>query len=544
MRKLIKAKELFLWVVIMGVFVLYSTARGGIVKDMLEENTDISEVLSNDTLVLYVGDIQSIPVSIPISVAIGNPEIADIIYVKKSEIRIVAKNPGVTKLKWKDNLGSKLLKIRVYKENMREVKKRVDSLLRDLNLPRVYTRASDEEAKVFILGEVKDENDIERINKILSTLADKVTNLVKVEEDRSTIEIDVEVLEIEKDSTRNLGFTLPSTLSLGETAATIFGGSGYAEGRPARALFNVLDFSRTALEGKLDLLIREGKARILSRPKLACQSGKEAELLVGGEEPVLTTSVVGGSDNNSTNVEYKEYGIKLKIRPRLEKADKIRLSLEVEVSDLGNVRTLGAVTNTTAMAYSLTKRNTSTELFLDNEQTLAISGLMRHKTEEELRRFPWLADVPILGAFFRGRTAKTGGGSGSLGDTELVILLTPRIVNRDENYAPSTIMINRGANNSGAQLDYYAKRVARLIKTLLKPLNLGDIHIKKEIICSLHINSQGELLNVYIKKSSGIPKLDTYLLHQIKKVKQWPSFPARITDEAIWIDIPVIYSNG
>jgi pilus assembly protein CpaC len=44
-------------------------------------------------------------------------------------------------------------------------------------------------------------------------------------------------------------------------------------------------------EFQLDLLIQEGKARILSRPRLACQSGKEAELLVGGEKPVFTTSV-------------------------------------------------------------------------------------------------------------------------------------------------------------------------------------------------------------------------------------------------------------
>ena len=73
-------------------------------------------------------------------------------------------------------------------------------------------------------------------------------------------------------------------------------------------------------------MIYEGKAKILSRPKLACQSGKEASLLVGGEKPNMTTQVSGTSGGGSSNtVEYKEYGIKLKMAPTLNSDGKIIL---------------------------------------------------------------------------------------------------------------------------------------------------------------------------------------------------------------------------
>jgi general secretion pathway protein D len=141
-------------------------------------------------------------------------------------------------------------------------------------------------------------------------------------------------------------------------------------------LFHVVNVTRDAFTLKLDALIKDGKARILSRPRVSCQSGKEAKLVVGGEVPVLSGSVTPGTSGSSSvgattggSVEYKEYGIILNVRPALEDSGRVHLNLDVTVSELGDV-----VSTTYALAYKMTKRTATTELFLDDGQTMALGG--------------------------------------------------------------------------------------------------------------------------------------------------------------------------
>jgi type II secretory pathway component GspD/PulD (secretin) len=183
-------------------------------------------------------------------------------------------------------------------------------------------------------------------------------------------------------------------------------------------------------------LIQEGKARILSRPRLSCQSGKEAKLVVGGEVPVLSGSITPGTSGSSSvgattgaTVEYKEYGVILNIKPRLEESGRIHLNLDVNVSEVGD-----PVSTSYALAYTMTKRTATTELFLNDGQTMALGGLIKKKSSEDLRRMPWLSDIPVLGMFFRQRTTKEGWKSDTdkVNDTELFITLTPRLVGQAE----------------------------------------------------------------------------------------------------------------
>ena len=503
-----------------------------------------------ELVTLYVGEIRVFPVDNATRIAISNPEVADAQSVSKDEILIMAKGEGITSLIWWDNVGQHALQLQVFLENLRPVKERVDRLIKELNLPDVYTVAADSEGKVLLLGAVKTTEDLEQIDTALGALKDKTTNLIKIEEERASVEIEIQVLELKKDATQELGFTPPTYTTLTEPTGKW---SRDMKGIPD-ALFHLTDWTRTTFSATLDFLIQEGKGRVLSRPRLVCQSGKEAELLVGGEKPVLTTDVSEGGA--TTEVEYKEYGIKLKIRPKVIPENKIHVGLEVEVSEVGTAEILGTTAAPTARAYPLTKRNTSTELIMNNGQTLAISGLIKQKTEEELRKFPWLGDIPILGIFFRGKDVKLGGGRGEFGDTELVITLTPAIIEEGgllpgaippyhDELEKELVKAERKTYPREAEsgVDGYTLRVMKRIRdNFIYPPEAYENGVEGSVELSLRLSSTGELLEVQVTKSSNWSILDDNAVGIIKRISPFPPFPPDIGEKELWINIPIAYN--
>ena len=505
-----------------------------------------------ELITLYVGEVKALTVDHPSRVAINNPEVADVTSVSKDEMLIMAKSAGTTNLLWWDSLGQHALQLQVFLEDMSVIKQRIDRLLKELNLPGVYSRSAESEGKVLLLGKVKLPEDLERINTALGPLKDKTTNLIKIEEEEASIEIDLQILELSKDGTKTLGIAWPGdaftfTESSGPVSTAVTGWS---------ALFHVSDWTRAAFTTTVDFLVREGKARILSRPRLVCQSGMEAEFLVGGEKPILTTTV-SAQGAEGTEVEYKEYGIKLKIRPKVMPENRIQVALNVEVSELGSVEYLGATeAAATVKAYPLTKRNTATQLILDNGQTLAISGLIKQKTDEELRKFPWLADIPILGMFFRKRTVETGGGIGELGDTELVITLTPTIlaeieVSSAEMEMPPTEIgefpegVRRGGKldiTKPAIADYTRKIIKRIQDNFIYPAQAYEEGLEGLVELSLHLSSMGELIEVKIRQSSGWSMLDENAVRIIRRISPFPAFPPDMGEKELWINIPIAYN--
>ena len=487
---------------------------------------------TSEEIKLYVGEVEVLAVSNPTRIAIGNPNIMDVTNVTKNEMTLSPKAAGITTLVFWDNFGEQSYKIRVVTEDMLEIKRRVDHLIAKLNLPEVYTQAEDEENKVLLLGKVKSAADRELIALALGPLKEKTTDLIAVQEEEAVVEIDVQVLELSKDATNTLGFSWPSSITLtdssGPTSTAVTG---------LDKVFHLSDFTRSAFNITVDALVQEGKARILSRPRLACQSGKEAELLVGGEKPIFTTaaqSTVG----SSTSVEYKEFGIKLKIKPTVFAQDHIKLALNVEVSEVGTAETIGSTSAPTAKAYPLSKRTAVTELSLLDGQTLAIGGLMKHKFEEDVRKTSLLGDLPILGILFRKTTTKIGGGTGERGDTELFITLTPTIISGKKITQAEKVLSSAPANVK----EYSQIIQKRILENLAYPIIAKETGLQGIVKLSLHLTSAGKLLETKVKASSGNKILDEDAVSAARKISTYPTFPASIESKELWIDVPIIYT--
>ena len=509
-----------------------------------------------EVLKLYMGEVKIISVSSPTRIAIGNPAIADVTNVTKNSITLTPKSPGTTTLVFWDNFGEQPYRLKVFAEDISAVKARVDNLLGKISLPEVYSQAAEDEGKVLMLGRVKSSQERERVFTALGGLKDKIVDLIQVKEEESLLDIDVQVLELNKDATNTLGFSWPGSVTLTEVGSPALAAAGTSWGKVFKVsnIARSVDGTATPFTLKLDALIQEGKARILSRPHITCQSGKEAELLVGGEQPIFTTQIAATTGSSGTSVEYKEYGIKLKIKPTLTSEKRIKLSLNVEVSDIGTVQTIGttssSTTTTTAQAYPLSKRSAATELYLDDGQTMAIGGLIKKKTEEDVRRTPFLSNIPIIGAIFRQKTTKEGGGTSSRGDTELFIVLTPKIaylekekalpVQKDETQQEETKAIQEEQSvNSVAQ---YAKIIQeRMLSNFTYPPELKESGYQGTVKLRLHISHTGELLDVAVIEPSGYPLLDDQAVAMAKNISSYPPFPVSVEDKELWIDIPVTF---
>ena len=154
------------------------------------------------------------------------------------------------------------------------------------------------------------------------------------------------------------------------------------------------DFERkTQLTTSLKLLETEGKAQMLSNPKIITKSGTQANITVGGEIPVPY------SNNQGVGAEFKKFGVILNVLPVVltEKKDTVDVQVQLEVSNPDYSKPVVASGTTIP---SMITRQISTEVELKSGETLVIGGLKRSSRNVSKNRVPVLGSLPLIGALF------------------------------------------------------------------------------------------------------------------------------------------------
>ena len=163
----------------------------------------------------------------------------------------------------------------------------------------------------------------------------------------------------------------------------------------------------------IDALQGEGLVSILAEPNLTTISGEPASFLAGGEIPVPVSQGL-----QEVTIEWKRFGVSIDFTPVVLSPNRISIKVRPEVSELSNT---GSVTLNNITIPSLTVRRADTTVELASGQSFAIAGLFQNNVSNEVKQFPWLSDVPILGALFRSTSFQRN-------ESELVIVVTPYIV--------------------------------------------------------------------------------------------------------------------
>lgn len=380
-----------------------------------------------DTLALALGKQQTYTHSEPIKrVAVGNPAVAGITVVSKNTLLITAKQVGATEVSiWESEKAtepSRIVKVVV----------NADTSVAEQRLQAIHADALEVDSAgndLVLSGAAASLEEHAAARQTLIT-DPQVPLDVSVSNFDSQVQIDIKVVEVSRQSMMRAGFFLgrnhnnrtiaigsPGTLSGVESnggSFTLNSSSGFL---PLNNAFNlVVGNAGSGLLGALSVLEANGFAYTLAEPSLTSISGQSATFLAGGEFPVPIRT--GGGSDSTITIQYKEYGVRLMLTPTVLDANRIFLKISPEVSELdfnNSVQTGGV------SVPGLRVRRTDTSVALGNGESFVISGLVSRNTLSNVDKFPWLGDLPIIGAFFRSTRFDRE-------DKELLMVVTTHLV--------------------------------------------------------------------------------------------------------------------
>jgi len=243
------------------------------------------------------------------------------------------------------------------------------------------------------------------------------------------VQLDVKIVEVSRSKLKssglyaerfsgntNTGISGPSNLSglITNSAGvnTQFSSSGFI---PRADAFNIFRWGANSLT-VFSALENNGFAYVLAEPSLTAISGQTANFLAGGEIPIPFRS--GAGESASVYVAWKEFGIRLGMTPTVLDNNRITIKVAPEVSEIDNSL---SITAGGLSIPGLRVRRTETTVAAGDGETFIISGLVSQQTSTNIDKFPFLGDIPILGAFFKSSRFDKA-------DKELMMIVTPHLV--------------------------------------------------------------------------------------------------------------------
>ncbi len=372
-----------------------------------------------------IGKSQVIEVKEPFDrVSVTDPNIADVFIIKPNQILINGKAVGVTSLVvfYPEKTQFFDLVVQTDLELLRERLKQITP--RDA----IEVRAAQE--AIVLHGEVSSEEMINAGAQIASAFAPKgkVINLLALRNVKvPQILIQVQVAEVLRSALKELGFSfrvIDGVFQGGAFPGNAFfpplGLIGAVESpeiqfSPETSFF--LASPNREYAGMVRALADRDLLRILAKPNLVTQSGKEASFLSGGEFPYPVPQTSGAGTTTITVV-FKPFGVELTFLPVVVDGEEISMKVTPSVSRLDF---------TTGLSFAgfdipvLRKNAAFTNVNLKDGESFAIAGLINNEVRQAVSKIPLLGDIPILGTLFRSTRFQNN-------ESELVFVVTVKLV--------------------------------------------------------------------------------------------------------------------
>ncbi|MGK2188360.1 MAG: type IV pilus assembly protein PilQ, partial [Pseudomonadales bacterium] len=143
---------------------------------------------------------------------------------------------------------------------------------------------------------------------------------------------------------------------------------------------------------ELSALESDGKAEIVSQPRVVTADRQTASIKSGQEIPYQEASSSG-----ATSTSFKEAVLSLEVTPQITPDDKIIMDLEVTQDSRGEDTPSGPAINTNSV---------TTQVLVANGETIVLGGIFESTNTETTTKTPFLGDIPYLGRLFK-RTQTT-----------------------------------------------------------------------------------------------------------------------------------------
>ena len=204
---------------------------------------------------------------------------------------------------------------------------------------------------------------------------------------------------IQGNATNSLGANLPAN-----------GLNGFPAGAFSIVLFN--NAATRFLNLEISALEADGKGKIVASPRVLTADQVEAVIEQGTEIPYQQASSSG-----ATSVSFRKANLALKVKPQITPDGNIIMDLDVNKDQPGATTTAGVQINT---------KHVKTSVLVENGGTVVIGGIYEQNDRTDITKVPFLGDLPYVGFLFKNNTT-------TLSKTELLIFITPRIVNERLN---------------------------------------------------------------------------------------------------------------
>ena len=233
----------------------------------------------------------------------------------------------------------------------------------------------------------------ERVRQVLETVDRPTAQLV----------VEAEVFSVQDNVQQTLGidWTLDAVYTLAR--------------QPDGTLVGTLDPLQVV--SRLRAAASQGRARVLSRPRVLTVSGQQATITVGDQIPVLSRDAQG----NTVVVTTVNAGMRLQVTPRILPDGNVELTLAAEANSLS-----GFVQDTPIVS----QRSVQTRLVVRDGTPVIIGGLIGENKSTTSVKLPLLGDLPILGVLFRTTTDRAE-------RVEVIMVVTPRVVSPGPITTPS-----------------------------------------------------------------------------------------------------------
>ncbi len=394
---------------------------------------------------MYAGQVKVLPIGNIKRVALGNGKLVSVKRVGHQLI-LIGQAPGATNmLLWDRHGGVQAYNIMVDATDAKQNSANLAAALADVPGLEIHGRGG----RVVLSGDVTTE-DAKRIDKIVQG-QHGIINLTHAQsvDMKRMVYLDVQVVDFKKSALRNIGIKWQNLIAGpvigivkdwqnnpyyrigdlkqgGNVANQFQGPGGTLTALPVQTNYLKYMGITTSLSSVINLAAQNGDAYILANPQLSTRSGGDAKFLAGGEIPIPISSVLGQS-----SVQYKQYGVQLNIKPMADSHGNVLADIDTEVSQIDPSVTVDGYPG------FLTRKTTSV-VNVKSGQTIVLSGLIQATGAKTLDKFPWLGDIPILGALFRSKNFQSN-------RSELVIFVTPKIFTPESE-------VNRRAVDRGVEM--------------------------------------------------------------------------------------------
>jgi pilus assembly protein CpaC len=373
-------------------------------------------------ITMYVGEARVFDEAGVRRIAVGNGQVINATVLDDRQILVLAEEEGQSSLYiWRRGGGEHAYTISVAPANVGRLLTEVRALIGDN--PKVSARVIGD--KIVLEGSDLTDEQARRLEEIGKRYP-QIVNLIGRVGLEPMVVTDVRILEFRKTALRDLGINWSTSEIAGPTYGVLGDisrsrafipppdGTGIAAEAGGLVRNRISPFASyleldTTITSIIRAAVQNGDAMFLAEPRLTAKSGGSAKFLAGGEVPIPIANGFG-----NVSVQFKPYGVKLEVSPVVGESGAINMSVLTELSAIDAENRVGDIP-------AFLTRRTDTQVNLQANDTLVISGLFDGVSTKTLEKVPGIGDVPVIGELFRSRRFRRN-------ETDLVILLTPRLV--------------------------------------------------------------------------------------------------------------------